>query len=189
MKTKQELRKEMKQTLLSIHSDTFASWSETITKHVIHLPEWQNAQTIGVTISGDYEVNTEGLIKHAWENNKRVVVPKCHPKTKDMTFREIKSFEQLEVVYFGLKEPIEEQTTSVDQSQIDLVIVPGLYFTKRGYRLGHGGGYYDRYLSSYNGQTISLAFPMQIVESLPIEEFDVPVQKLVTPSQVITCDD
>lgn len=189
MKAKQELRKEIKQTLRSIDTGTFASWSENITKQVIHLPEWQNAQTIGITISGEYEVNTEHLIKYAWENNKRIVVPKCHPKTQKMTFREITSFDQLEVVYYGLKEPIEDQTTSVDQGLIDLVVVPGLSFTKQGYRLGHGGGYYDRYLSTYTGQTISLAFPIQIVETLPIEKFDVPVQKLVTPSQVITCDD
>ncbi|MFS0822701.1 5-formyltetrahydrofolate cyclo-ligase [Bacillus sp. 1P02SD] len=189
MKTKQDLRKEMKGTLRSIDKVTLNKWSQEITEQVLSLPEWLNANTIGITISGEYEVNTKYLIEKAWELKKRVTVPKCHPKTKTMTFREITSFSQLEVVYYGLQEPIEEQTEEVVHNEIDVIFVPGLSFMTSGYRLGHGGGYYDRYLTDYQGNTVSLAFPEQLVEKLPVEEFDIPVQKIVTNTKVIIAHD
>lgn len=187
MKNKKELRKEMKEQLQSIEDSLFKNWSNQIVEKVVSTKEWKNATTIGITISGKYEVNTEVLIKKAWQANKRVVVPKCIPETKALVFREITSFSQLEVVFYGLKEPIEDKTNEVNQDEIDLLIVPGLRFTKDGYRLGHGGGYYDRYLSTYNGNTMSLAFDIQMIESLPIEPFDLPVQKLITNGQMINC--
>ncbi|RFB10543.1 5-formyltetrahydrofolate cyclo-ligase [Bacillus sp. HNG] len=189
MKTKRDLRKEMKETLLSIDRVTLNKWSQEITEHVLSLPEWVNAKTIGITISGEYEVNTKYLIEKAWESKKRVAVPKCHSKTKTMTFREITSFSQLEVVYYGLQEPIEDQTKEVLHNEMDVLFVPGLCFVTNGYRLGHGGGYYDRYLTEYGGNTVSLAFPEQLVEELPVEAFDIPVQKIVTNTKVIIADD
>ncbi|MEH7224559.1 5-formyltetrahydrofolate cyclo-ligase [Bacillus sp. JJ1566] len=185
MKLKQEMRKEKKETLRSIDKVTLNKRSLEITEQVLSLTEWVNAKTIGITISQEFEVNTKYLIEKAWESKKRVAVPKCHPKTKTMTFREITSFSQLEVVYYGLQEPIEEQTREVLHNEIDVLFVPGLSFVTNGYRLGHGGGYYDRYLTEYQGNTVSLAFPEQLVEELPIEPFDIPVQKIVTNTGVI----
>ncbi|MFT4412633.1 5-formyltetrahydrofolate cyclo-ligase [Fredinandcohnia humi] len=187
MRTKREIRNEIKETLLSLDQELYQKWSKEIIEKVISLPEWKNAKTIGITVSGKYEVNTEPLVKTAWETGKKVAVPKCHPLTKTMTFREITNFTQLEVVYYGLKEPIESITVEVPHNKIDLLLVPGLCFTNQGYRLGHGGGYYDRYLTTYRGDTLSLAFPVQLVENFPIEPFDIPVKKLVTPTQVKNC--
>ncbi|MEH7236024.1 5-formyltetrahydrofolate cyclo-ligase [Bacillus sp. JJ1562] len=189
MKTKQDLRKAIMGTLRSIDKNTLDKWSKEITKQVLSLREWVNAKTIGITISGEYEVNTKYLIEKAWESKKRVAVPKCHPKTKTMSFREITSFSQLEVVYYGLQEPIEEQTREILHNEMDVLIVPGLCFATNGYRLGHGGGYYDRYLTEYKGNTLSLAFPKQLVEKIPLEPFDIPVQKIVTNSKVIDAHD
>ncbi|WP_099361920.1 5-formyltetrahydrofolate cyclo-ligase [Fredinandcohnia onubensis] len=189
MKTKQEMRKEMKETLRLIDKETLDKWSKEITEQVLALPEWMNANTIGITISGEYEVNSKYLIEKAWELNKRVAVPKCHPKTKTMTFREITFYSQLEVVYYGLQEPVEEQTSAVIHNEIDLLFVPGLSFETKGYRLGHGGGYYDRYLAQYQGDTVSLAFPIQVVDEIPVEPFDIPVKKIVTDTRVIETND
>ncbi|MCC3356722.1 5-formyltetrahydrofolate cyclo-ligase [Bacillus sp. REN16] len=189
MKTKQDMRKDMKETLRSIEKATLHKWSRDITEQVLSLPEWVNAKTIGITISGELEVNTKYLIEKAWETNKRVAVPKCHPKTKSMTFREITSFSQLEVVYYGLKEPIEDETQEVLHNEMDVLFVPGLSFVANGYRLGHGGGYYDRYLMEYQGNTVSLAFQDQLVNEIPVEPFDIPVQKIVTNTKVIETHD
>ncbi len=187
LKTKKQLRAEIKQELLSLSEQSRSVLSAEITENVIKMDEWIHSDTIGITISGDIEPNTIKLIKEAWNSKKRVVVPKCHPATKTMTFHEITSFDQLEVVYFGLKEPIEALTKEVKQDEIQLLLVPGLYFTTKGYRLGHGGGYYDRYLETYKGATVALAFPVQFIDKLPIESFDLPVQKIVTTTQVINC--
>ena len=80
-----------------------------------------------------------------------------------MDFRILDCFDQLESVYFGLLEPIESKTKKVEPKEIDLMIVPGLGFDKDGFRLGVGGGYYDRFLQNYNGNTLSLAFQEQMV--------------------------
>src|SRR5690606_416472 len=185
LKTKQELRKEMKDTLQSINKNQLEQWSQEVAERVFTLHEWKQANTIGITISGEYEVNTTDIIKKAWELKKRVAVPKCHSKKKKMTFRELTYFTQLEVVYYDLKEPIEELTAEVLHTVIVLLFVPGLSFEPNGFRLGHGGGYYDRYLAEYQGDTLSLAFPKQIVEKIPVESFDIPVQKIVTNKRVI----
>ncbi|QOR65528.1 5-formyltetrahydrofolate cyclo-ligase [Cytobacillus suaedae] len=187
LKTKKQLRAEIKHELLSLSEQSRSRLSAEITENVVKMDEWIQSKTIGITISGEIEPNTTDLIKEAWRSNKRVVVPKCHPTTKTMTFHEITSFDQLEVVYFGLKEPIIDITKEVSQNEIQLLFVPGLFFTIKGFRLGHGGGYYDRYLASYKGTTMSLAFPGQFIDDLPIEPFDLPVQKIVSTHGVINC--
>ena len=93
------------------------------------------------------EIPTFHIIEQAWHEGKEVAVPKCNPENKAMEFKKITSFEQLESVYSGLLEPVAETVKVRDQHDLDLLIVPGLAFTKDGYRLGFGGGYYDRFLS------------------------------------------
>ncbi|MFL6562555.1 MAG: 5-formyltetrahydrofolate cyclo-ligase, partial [Bacillus sp. (in: firmicutes)] len=99
--------------------------------------------------------------------------------------RTLNEFSQLESVFYGLFEPKEEVTKEVDADRIDLMIVPGLAYTKEGYRLGFGGGYYDRYLQNYHGMTISLAFTDQLVPQFLVEEHDVPVSQIITNHGVI----
>src|SRR5699024_5810755 len=80
---------------------------------VIELDEWKKADCIGITISQKFEVETRELIKKAWKEGKKVAVPKCIPDTRQMEFYIITSFQQLEVVYFHLLEPIVEQTEKI----------------------------------------------------------------------------
>ena len=97
-----------------------------------------------------------------------------------MDFRVLENFDQLETVYFSLLEPIESQTTLIDPQEIELLLVPGLAFTKAGFRLGVGGGYYDRFLEVNHVNTLSLAFHQQIVPEIPLEKHDLPVMKIIT---------
>ena len=97
-----------------------------------------------------------------------------------MDFRKLERFDQLESVYSGLLEPIESKTNLVEPSDIDLLIVPGIAFDSEGFRMGFGGGYYDRFLQSFKGNTVSLAFREQIVSNLPKEDHDIPVEKIIT---------
>ena len=104
-----------------------------------------------------------------------------------MDFRILTSFDELETVYIDLLEPIVEQTESIGKEQIDLLIVPGVVFSNDGYRIGFGGGYYDRYMTDYKGATISLAFHSQVNHEVPIEAHDIPVQKIITERDFIDC--
>lgn len=184
---KTTIRKNILNELNKLDNKVHNNLSHHIHRKVIDDEKVMNAQVIGITVSSFPEVDTWNLIQELWRLGKRVAVPKCEPKTRGMTFYEINSFDQLEVVYMKLKEPIPSMTRGIERALIDVLIVPGVVFTKQGYRIGFGGGYYDRFLSEYNGVTISLAFDSQIVNEIPVERFDLPVQYILTETQRIQC--
>jgi 5-formyltetrahydrofolate cyclo-ligase len=177
---KKELRSLVLGELKKLSKPEYEQLSYEVANQLFSEEIWKQASTIGITISNYPELDTYQIIRKAWEQGKRIVVPKCHPKEKQMSFHKLAQFTQLESVYFGLLEPIEALTETVDKEEINLLIVPGLAFTNEGYRLGFGGGYYDRFLLDYNGSTVSLAFPIQLKAKLPIEKHDIPVQKIIT---------
>ncbi|WP_181350113.1 5-formyltetrahydrofolate cyclo-ligase [Thalassobacillus sp. CUG 92003] len=146
---------------------------------------WKEADTIGVTIAQDHEWSTTPIIERAWEEGKRIVVPKCLPREKQLDFYHLEHNGQLECVYVGLLEPNPGQSVYVEKHEIDLLLVPGLLFDAEGFRIGHGGGFYDRYLTQYEGVKLSLASQQQIVETLPHESFDIPVDHILTESGFI----
>lgn len=185
MKNKQEVRKHVKGLLSNLSETLYEGYSDKIASRLFEDEDWFNAEVIGITVSRQPEVDTYPIIRKAWQQGKKVVVPKCNTKEKALTFRTLKDFSQLETVFYGLCEPIEDLTTQVEANQIDLMIVPGLAYTREGYRLGFGGGYYDRFLKNYTGKTISLAFSEQIISQFPIEEHDIPVSKIITYCETI----
>jgi len=184
---KKSLRKKTIHTLNEMDPPVHLFKSEQIHKKVLIEETLKNAKIVGITLSAFPEVETWSLVEKIWANGKQVAVPKCNPIDRTMQFYIIDSFDQLEMVYMKLKEPIPDLTTKVDASNIDVLIVPGVVFDKYGYRIGFGGGYYDRYLSGYGGQTISLAFDCQIVESVPVEPYDLPVKCILTETKRIQC--
>lgn len=185
MEAKKELRKMIRKELSSLNLPEYEHLSYQIAKRLYQDEYWKMASTVAITMSKMPEVDTWQMIRKAWEQEKRIVVPKCEPKSRAMDFRELTQFSQLESVYSGLFEPIVSETVKVKQDEIDLVIVPGLAFSKTGYRLGFGGGYYDRFLANYQGKTLSLGFESQIVSGIPIEAHDIPVSKIISNIEVI----
>ncbi|AEN78496.1 5-formyltetrahydrofolate cyclo-ligase [Ligilactobacillus ruminis] len=138
---------------------------------------WKNARIIALTISTGIEIDTKPLISLAWADKKKVVVPKTFPGRK-MEFFEIVPESEYELTSFGLLEP-KDETKFVSGDQIDLIVVPGVAFTLEGQRLGYGGGFYDRYLSGYRGNTIALADSSRLYErpEWGEDKFDIAVQK------------
>jgi 5-formyltetrahydrofolate cyclo-ligase len=182
---KKELRIKLKETLSALSKPIYEEFSKKIVSQLFQDEDWKQSAIIGVTLSKFPEVDTYPIIRKAWEQGKTVVVPKCYPKEKKMSFRVLSDFSQLESVFYGLLEPIEEKTQLINHENIDLIIVPGLGYTKEGYRVGFGGGYYDRYLKNYSGKTISLAFHSQMIPSFKAENHDIPVEKIITNDEVI----
>ena len=177
---KDELRKEIRDILQNLSTEMYNEQSNAIAQSLFKDEWWKSASTVGITISKPPEVDTYQIIRKAWDEGKRVVVPKCFSKERRMDFRVLENFDQLETVYFSLLEPIESQTTLIDPQEIELLLVPGLAFTKAGFRLGVGGGYYDRFLEVNHVNTLSLAFHQQIVPEIPLEKHDLPVMKIIT---------
>jgi 5-formyltetrahydrofolate cyclo-ligase len=189
MEEKKKMRKKVKQLLTQLTDKEKQEYSEAIAEKLYALSAWKKAKCIGITISRGNEVHTLPIIEKAWCEGKKICVPKCDPDEKTMVFREIHSFAQLESVYFGLLEPIEDITKEVEAAEMDLMVVPGIVFSRDGYRIGYGGGYYDRYLQQFTQTTISLAYSVQIVERVPAEPHDIPVQMIITNNEVIVCDE
>ncbi|MFB1050356.1 5-formyltetrahydrofolate cyclo-ligase [Paraliobacillus sp. JSM ZJ581] len=176
------LRNEIKQKLIKLTDEQRKNIQTALQDELWKSPAWNQATVIGTTISQRYEWNTKPIIREAWNQGKTVVVPKCNPKQKSLTFYQLEDFEQLETVYYQLQEPKPDKTKEVTSDTIDLLIVPGLVFDLEHYRIGHGGGYYDRFLSNFNGTTLSIAWSGQVVHSIPIEPFDIPVTDLIVCS-------
>ncbi|MCQ6278102.1 5-formyltetrahydrofolate cyclo-ligase [Bacillus sp. EB600] len=181
---KNVLRTQLKEMLSKLSKPLYEDLSNQIATNLFDDEDWKQAKVIGITISKFPEVDTYRIIRKAWEQGKLVAVPKCYPKEKKMSFRTLSEFSQLESVFYGLLEPIEEKTMLMNHDQIDLLIVPGLAYTIEGFRLGFGGGYYDRYLKGYSGKTVSLAFQSQIVPQFKVEDHDIPVEKIITNEKV-----
>ncbi|WP_163540037.1 5-formyltetrahydrofolate cyclo-ligase [Gracilibacillus sp. YIM 98692] len=185
MLTKSEIRNQIMERWKKLGERSHVE--RDIHRHLLSLTEWREAKTIGITLSREIEWDTYKLLDAAWTDDKNIVVPKCYPKDKTMAFYLCQTLADLENKYIDLWEPIPKQASLVEKSLIDLMIVPGIAFDTNGYRIGYGGGYYDRYLKDFTGTKIALAATFQIVPKIEKELHDIPVEKLVTEQGVITC--
>jgi 5-formyltetrahydrofolate cyclo-ligase len=185
MNIKKTFRQAMKNRLQQMTTYTHETYSHEIASRLFAEDSWKNAKTIGITISVEREVNTKPIIEKAWQEGKKIVIPKAIWKSKELNFRLFTSYNQLEKVNFGIFEPKVNETTSILANEIDLLIVPGLCFSKDGYRVGYGGGFYDRFLVDYEGMALSLAFEFQCLNWIPTDKYDMPVNKIITNRRVI----
>ncbi|GKQ42535.1 5-formyltetrahydrofolate cyclo-ligase [Companilactobacillus sp. RD055328] len=153
--------------------------SESLYEKLFDSQEFKNANSISVTVSMGFELDTKPIIERAISLNKQVYIPKTDNLTKSMTFVRFIGYDELIKTEFGVLEPGNENDTL---NPSDLIIVPGLAYTDDGYRLGFGAGFYDRYLAKYRPRTISLANSKQVnlSKQWQIDKFDIPVNKIIT---------
>ena len=172
---KKALRKQVLQELKSLSKEEKQSINDWLTEQLLQHPFYKEAKTIATYLSFPHEFQTARLIEQAQKDGKTILIPKTYPHGK-MDFVVYKP-EQLERNPFGLLEP-QGDFTILEPSQIDLIHVPGLAFNTSGYRVGYGGGYYDRYLEHFPGNTISTLYPCQIQNFQP-EHYDIPVKEVL----------
>ena len=172
---KSELRKQVLQEMKAIPRTQKVTLDLALTERFLQHPFYQEAKTIATYLSFPHEFQTQELIEQALKDGKKVLIPKTYPKGR-MDFV-VYDPQQLVKTSFGLLEP-QGDLEVVDASQIDLIHVPGLAFTMEGYRIGYGGGYYDRYLEQFSGHTLSTVYPCQVQDFIP-ENHDIPVQEVL----------
>ncbi|WP_080874611.1 5-formyltetrahydrofolate cyclo-ligase [Oceanobacillus timonensis] len=180
MSEKKKMRHNMLEYLSSFSEHERKKIEEKLRQRLFSSSLFQQAKTIGITISTDTEWNTFHIIEKALEEGKTIASPKCKVETKEMQYYTWSKADQIQNGYAGIKEPIPDKTIPISFQDIDLLIVPGIIFDKEGYRIGYGGGYYDRMLMEYQGITISLCSEKQIVEKIPREIHDLPVAQIFT---------
>jgi len=187
---KKEIRKNILQTKDALSNEIVNDKSIVIFNKLSETNFYKDANNVMLYISFGKEVVTKYIIDDLQSHRKRVFIPVTVPQTKALIVSELKDFEKdLQVGHFGVMEPKEETLRPVDPSILDLVIVPGVAFDKSGYRIGYGGGYYDRFIPrlSDKATTVSLAFDMQLVDKVPTNQYDIPVEYIVTEEQFIKC--
>ena len=172
---KAELRKKILQEMKALSQEQKRAMDRALTERFLHHPFYQEAKNIATYLSFPHEFQTQELIERALKDDKKVLIPKTYPKGR-MEFV-VYHPQQLAKTSFGLLEP-QGNMEVVDASQIDLIHVPGLAFTTEGYRIGYGGGYYDRYLEHFAGHTMSTIYPCQVQE-FNFENHDIPVQEVL----------
>ncbi len=166
---KKRLRAELRKIRKNINCEDF---SLNITK----LPEYKNAKTVFIYLSYLDEAKTDKLIAYALKE-KTVLVPCCTDSLGNMIAVKIESFNDLKEGMYGIKEPVNPIEY---KGEIDFCVVPGIAFSKEGYRLGYGKGYYDRFLEKRKTFKAGLTFDELLVESLPYESHDKKMDVIIT---------
>ncbi len=153
-----------------------------ILKKLFSIPEFRKSKIILFYASFDGEVDTFEMMKQALKLGKKIALPAIIQKKKKIIPALIQNPEHdLDLGPYGIKQPRFDKSRRIPLDEIDMVIVPGVAFDKRNYRLGRGEGYYDRFLKNLTHKipSIGLAFDFQILDFLPIEKHDIPVSRII----------
>ncbi|OGX27211.1 MAG: 5-formyltetrahydrofolate cyclo-ligase [Omnitrophica WOR_2 bacterium RIFCSPHIGHO2_01_FULL_48_9] len=180
---KQAIRKKILTLLRNQKEEERLKKSGKILKKLFSLPEFQRSHTILFYASFDGEVETFEMMKQAHKLKKMIALPFMIKDQKKITPRLVRNLKTgLHSGPYGIQQPKDEHVEDLTLEQLDLVIVPGVAFDKKNYRLGRGHGYYDRFLSRLPAgvPTIGLAYDFQIVDRLPhLHEHDLPVSRVI----------
>ncbi len=173
---KKALRREIREKKRAMTEAEITSRSEKLGELFAQSEAYQNAKTIYGYLPYNQEVRTVPMLEQAIRDGRRVAVPKMYGDT--MRFIYLEDLSRVEKNEMGIPEPILD--TPVAEDKTALVLMPGLAFTKQGDRMGYGGGFYDRFLAEEpDHPTLALCYDFQMVEHLPTEEYDIPVDTVL----------
>ncbi|SFL67306.1 5-formyltetrahydrofolate cyclo-ligase [Salibacterium qingdaonense] len=156
-----------------------------IYQHLFHSSLWKKSATIALTMSTRNEIDTVPVIEQAWQEGRQTAVPRADPAEESMTFYRISSFQETRQEFAGIWEPEPDPEAFVPPSAFDLIIVPGMAFDREKYRIGFGGGYYDRFLQTVEAPTCALLYSFQLFERIPHEPHDIPLDFLCTREGIL----
>ncbi len=180
---KNEMRVSIKGMRKNLDKDTKNILDKGVFENLLKCEGILNADTVLLYRSTDIEVGTERIIDYCLENGIKVALPRCFSGHK-MKFYYYDKNTSLEKSKFGIYEPYEDEKNEVLEIHNTVCIVPALAFDHEGYRLGYGGGFYDRFLASHEDiVTIGICYSMNIVENLVRNEFDRKVLYVVTENK------
>ncbi|PNI01871.1 5-formyltetrahydrofolate cyclo-ligase [Vibrio diazotrophicus] len=188
--SRQELRTLIREKRNQLASDVQFQASQDLIERFSTLPEMRTCQKIALYLSTDGELDTQPLIEWLWSQGKSIYLPVLHPfSAGHLLFLHYQPETPMTYNKFGILEPKLNQTLICPVKELDLICTPLVAFDSQGHRLGMGGGYYDRTLEPWfntgkGASPLGLAHDCQHVEQLPTEEWDVPLPKIVTPSQI-----
>ena len=186
-KYKQDLRLKCREERRNMPSEKKQELDRKIAENVRRLKEYKPAKTLLIYLSTTLEVDTVEIIKNAWADGKQVAVPRCIDGTRDMEFHYITDFDCVSPGTFSVLEPSPELPVVTDFSGC-LMIVPGMRFDMKGYRIGYGKGYYDRYMVRFTGISAGICYSDELKPFMYHGRYDRAVNIVVTDKKIKTCD-
>ncbi|CAH2214968.1 5-formyltetrahydrofolate cyclo-ligase [Tepidibacter aestuarii] len=185
---KKEFRKKVISERKKQNQDIINSNSELIFQNLLKLSEIKEAKNIMAYLDFNNEVKTDNIVNYFLSKNQKVVVPITILDEKKLLLSEIKDIEtDVSIGTYGIREPKSGFIRPVEAKELDIVIVPAVAYDINGYRLGYGGGYYDRFLESIRDDclTIGIAFEIQLFDKIPKEDHDAQLDYIITEKRII----
>jgi 5-formyltetrahydrofolate cyclo-ligase len=166
--------------------------SESIHSRLFSLPACIAATTVALFVSFKSEVLTDSIIREALRLGKVVAVPFTDLRSNTLLLSSITDYPaDLAPGTWEILEPKPDRLRPIALEMMDLIVTPGVVFDHRGYRIGYGGGFYDKLIRASEKKTIfvGLAFELQVVDEVPFDSaYDQPVDILITEDRVIRCE-
>ena len=173
---KKELRRQIREKKRQMTPQQIEFASKQLCEMFAATEQYRRAKTVYGYLPYNQEVRTVGLLEQALRDGKRVAVPKIYGE--EMKFIYLDDLSKVEKNSYGIPEPVSDAPVADDSTA--LVLMPGLAFTKKGDRMGYGGGFYDKFLSSEpDHPTVALCYDFQIVEQIPTDDYDIPVDMVL----------
>ena len=176
---KQAARRAARQQLAQISPQEFSAIGAAMWQTLQAQPAWQSAESVFCFVGALHEPDTMPILQGALSAGKQLLVPRIAGPGQ-MQLVPLQSLEQLQPGAFGILEPAQALPAVPAGSGVQLAVLPCLAATRSGARLGHGGGYYDRFLANYSGQRLILCPEALLAQSLPTGPLDEPAQAVLT---------
>ncbi len=185
------IRKRIIKTWESLDEAEIASKSRGVEKNFFELAELEKIENLLIYMAGSKEVQTKNIINTCIKKNIKIYLPAVDVLKDRISFYRVCDINnELEKGPFGIYQPkVNERNLLKDENAIDLIVVPGLAFDKRGGRIGSGKGFYDKFLATVPSckSIIALAFEYQIVDEITLSSHDILMHKIITENRIILC--
>jgi 5-formyltetrahydrofolate cyclo-ligase len=177
---KARLRKQLLDQRESLSLDYIQIASSKIQENLRKIEYYRKAQSVGGYFAIGSEVRTQDILQEILNAGKDLALPRV--EKKELVFKKITSFSDLEMGNFSVMQPKERCETI---KKLDVILVPAIALTREGYRLGYGFGYYDRHLHGKQSKKIALSYYKQVVKLIPHDNHDIKMDCIVTEDEII----
>lgn len=182
---KEQLRRLIRNKRRGFSEKSYRIASEKLHSKLFQWDHFCQSSIIHCFLNTVYEPATKPVISHCWNNKQQVAVPCMEAGSLTLKHSFLDSFEHLKIGLYQILQPRKEQYRSIDINAIDLILVPGVAFDRRGGRLGHGKGYYDRFLEQARAFRLGIAFNFQLLDSIPQDSHDIRMNAVLTETGFI----